>query len=66
MVIINNRDKVEWEEKMTIRDLLNKLNYTYSLITVTVNEELIQKDDYEIFEIPDNSNITIFHLAHGG
>ena len=66
MILVNDRDKVKWKENMTVRDLLKIMNYTYTLITVAVNGKLVQKEDYDSFKIPDNSDINIFHLAHGG
>ena len=66
MITINNRDKLEWNESMTVRDVLNAMGHVYSLITVTVNENIIEDEDFDTFKIPDNSQICVFHLAHGG
>jgi thiamine biosynthesis protein ThiS len=66
MVTINNRDKVKWHKNMTVKDLLQKMRYSYSLITVTVNGELVPKEDYEEHQIPDKADVIVFHLAHGG
>ena len=66
MVIVNNRDKVKWQKGMSVRDLLQKMHYSYSLITVTVNGELVPKEDYEDYLVPDDADVTVFHLAHGG
>jgi thiamine biosynthesis protein ThiS len=66
VILVNNRDQIEWEKNMTVQDLLKKMNYTYSLITVTVNDELVLKENYDSFKIPDNAKVTVFHLAHGG
>ena len=66
MIIVNDRDKIEWYEGITIQNILDELNWTYSLITVSVNGEIISKEDYDIFMVNDNSQINIFHLAHGG
>jgi sulfur carrier protein ThiS len=54
MVMVNNRDKVKWHKD------------SYSLITVTVNGAFVAKEDYEEYEVPDNADVTVFHLAHGG
>jgi thiamine biosynthesis protein ThiS len=51
---------------MTVRDVLEKMKYTFSLITVTVNGELVQKIDYDTHIVPDNARVSAFHLAHGG
>jgi thiamine biosynthesis protein ThiS len=66
MVTVNNRDKVKWHENMTVRDLLQVMHYSYFLITVTMNGEFVAKEDYEEHLIPDNADVTVFHLAHGG
>jgi thiamine biosynthesis protein ThiS len=66
MILVNNRDKIEWQENMTVRDLLNIMGYDYALITVTVGETYVPEEDYDTFLIPDNVNVTFFHLAHGG
>ena len=66
MVIVNNRDRVNWHRNLSVRDLLQQMSYSYSLITVTVNGELVPKEDYEEHLIPDNAEVTVFHLAHGG
>lgn len=66
MIMVNNRDQIEWKKNMTVQDLLKKMNYTYSLITVTVNDELVLKENYGSFKIPDKAKVTVFHLAHGG
>lgn len=66
MIVVNDRDKIEWHEGITIQDILDKMNWTYSLITVSINGEIVPKEDYDTFIINDNSQISIFHLAHGG
>ncbi len=66
MIIINNRDKIDWQPNLTVSMLLEKLGYSYSLITVTVNDQLIPDEDYYTTLIPDQSSVIVFHLAHGG
>ena len=66
MVTVNNRDKVKWHKDMTVKDLLQVMHYSYSLITVTVNGEFVPREDYEEYEVPDDADVTVFHLAHGG
>jgi thiamine biosynthesis protein ThiS len=66
MILVNNRDKLEWHENMTVRDVLEKMKYTFSMITVTVNGELVQKVDYDTYLVSDNAAVSAFHLAHGG
>lgn len=66
MILVNNRDKIEWQPDLTVALLLEKLDYSYSLITVTINDHLIQDEDYHNTMIPDQASVIVFHLAHGG
>jgi thiamine biosynthesis protein ThiS len=66
MITINNRDKLDWREGMTVRDLLEKMGYSYTLITVTVDDRLVPEEDYDHFTIHDGADVGVFHLAHGG
>jgi thiamine biosynthesis protein ThiS len=66
VIIVNNRDKLEWKEGMTVEDLLEEMGYTFKLITVTVNGELVPHEDFDEYEIPDDAEVGVFHLAHGG
>ena len=66
MIIVNNRDKVEWCERMTVQDVLDAMGYDYALITVTIEGTLVPEDDYGTQPVPDGSKVGLFHLAHGG
>jgi len=66
MIIVNNRDKVDWHEGMTAQDVLDAMGYDYALITVTIEGTLVPEDDYETRTVPDGSRVGLFHLAHGG
>ncbi len=66
MIIVNNRDKIEWKEGMTVQDVLDEMNYIYPRITVSVNNQLVPKEDYKSYLIPDEAEVNVFHLAHGG
>lgn len=66
MIIVNDRDRVEWREGLTVQDLLDDMGYSYVLITVTVNDALVAEHDYSHVAVPDGARVTVFHLAHGG
>ena len=66
MIIINNRDKVEWQAEMTVFDLLTKMKYSFHLVTVSVNNQYVPPEDYEEHPVPDDAQVSVFHLAHGG
>lgn len=66
MITINNRDKLEWKPGMTVQDVLDEMGYIYVLITVTVNDELVDDSDYDTYQIPDDASVKAIHIHHGG
>lgn len=51
---------------MTVQDLLDRMSYDFTLLTVTVNGTVVHPDDFEDVEIPDKSDVRVIHLHHGG
>lgn len=66
MITVNNRDKIKYKEGMTVSDLLKKMEYDYSLISVHINEEFVPEDEYSTRTISDGADVAVIHLAHGG
>ena len=66
MILVNNRDKVDWREGMTVQDVLDEMGFDYALITVTVDGTLVREEDYSTHAVSDDSKVGVFHLAHGG
>ena len=66
MIIINNRDPLDWKEGMTVQDVLDLMGFTYKLIMVTVNGQMVEDDEFEQFNIPDNADVKVIHIHHGG
>jgi len=66
MILVNNKEKLEWHEGMTVQDVLDRMGYIYPRITVSVNNHLVLREDYETYTVPDNADVKVFHLAHGG
>ena len=65
MITVNGK-KLEWHSGITIRDIFKAMNYDYALITVTVNESSIHPDDYDSFNVDDESDVKMVHICHGG
>jgi thiamine biosynthesis protein ThiS len=66
MVRVNNRDVIAWKSGMTVSDVLKAMSYDYPLITITVNNTLVPREEYDTCPVPDNAEVIVFHLAHGG
>ena len=65
MVEING-NKVAWEKGLTVRKLLQKMNYTFPMIIVRVNGEHVKKEDWDTFLVPDEAKVQAFHQIAGG
>ncbi len=51
---------------MTINVILKKMNYTFKMLVVKVNGEIVKKADYSTKIIPVAADVKIIHLISGG
>ncbi len=61
-----NQETIDWEENLTIDRVLKIMNYTFKMIVVKVNGELVKKEDYDTKIIPEGAEVQIIHLIAGG
>ena len=66
MILVNNREELEWEEDLTVSDLLRRLRYTFPIIIVYVDGEVVCREDYGSRSIPDGAQVRVIHLIAGG
>lgn len=66
MAISVNKLKMNFKPDETVKQLLKRMNYIFPLIIVKIDNQLIPKEKYSEFLIPDNSEIEIIHLISGG
>jgi len=67
MIRINNgKFKVEWEEGMTVDLLLERCKFTFDMIVVNVNGQVIPRDEYRTYQIQDGDEVGVIHLIAGG
>ena len=65
MIEVNGK-KLAWEEGMTVRRVLQLMNYTFPLIIVRVNGELVNNQDWDTTVIPQGANVQALHQMAGG
>ena len=61
-----NDNPLEWEENMTINTVLTKMKYSFKMLVVKVNGELVKKSEFGNFIIPEEADVKIIHLISGG
>jgi thiamine biosynthesis protein ThiS len=66
MSITVNNKHVQFVERETVSDLLKRMHYTFPLIIVKINGQLIKRNQYDDTIVPDNSNVKVIHLISGG
>ena len=66
MIRVNNRDELEWEEGLTVSALLARFRYTFAHIIVSINGEVVPREEYHTRTIPDGADVRVIHLIAGG
>ena len=65
-MICVNHEEMEWEAGMTVQDVLDRRKYTFPLIVVRVNGEVVRKKEYKSYQVPDGADVKVIHLISGG
>ncbi len=65
MITVNGQE-VEWEEGMNVTRLLEKMGYNFPMLVIKVNGEVVKKDQWDDFLIPDGAEVKAIHLFGGG
>ncbi len=65
MIEVNGHE-IAWRENLSVRELLQACKYSFPLLIVRVNDQLVARSDYDSFKVPDGSKVTIVHLMSGG
>jgi thiamine biosynthesis protein ThiS len=66
MSIIVNGRKTDWIKNESVKELLKRIKYTFPLVVVKINDNLILRSNYEKTIIPDKSKIDVIHMISGG
>ena len=66
MVKVNGEFDVEWEEGMTVRRLLEKMKFTFPMLVVSINGQIVLRDDWDTTLVPDGADVKVLHMVAGG
>lgn len=63
-----NENTMQWAEDLSVSELLKKMGYKLKKPSVLfrVNGEIIRRENWEGYCIPDNAEITVLNLLRGG
>jgi len=65
MITVNKRE-VAWVQNETVQDLLKRMKYTFPLVIVKINNQLIPRNRYQETLVPDEANVDVIHMISGG
>jgi len=65
MITVNKRE-VPWVQNETVHDLLKRMKYTFPLVIVKINNQLIPRNRYQETRVPDQASVDVIHMISGG
>ncbi|PLW93728.1 MAG: thiamine biosynthesis protein ThiS [Marinilabiliales bacterium] len=65
-ISLNNRPESFEQDVLTISEILKLKNFTFRMMVVKINGQLIKKDRYQTAEVTDGDDVQIIHMISGG
>ena len=65
-IVLNNRETELPAEHLTVQGLIHAMNFTFPLIVVKVNGELVKKENYDRVQLRKGDKVDAIHLISGG
>ncbi len=65
MITVNGH-RIDWHEGMTIREILQVMKYSFRLLVIKVNGQLVKREAYDSTTVPDEAEVHVIHLMSGG
>ena len=65
-IILNNREEIFETDQMTISELLAAKNFTFKMLVVKVNTELVRRHEYDKKVVNEGDDVMVLHLITGG
>ncbi|KAF5059288.1 hypothetical protein SDC9_93912 [bioreactor metagenome] len=65
MIKVNNRD-FQWEQGMTVEDIMKIKKFSWPKIIVKINGQHVDEEDYKTTIVNDGDDVQMLHLLAGG
>lgn len=66
-IIVNDiAEEIKDRQTMTVRELLTYKTFTFRMLVIKINNQIVKKDDWETAVIKDGDNVSVIHLMSGG
>jgi thiamine biosynthesis protein ThiS len=65
-IILNNREEEFDGDQLTITELLQLKKFTFKMLVIKVNGQLIKKSEHNTAIVKDGDDVMVLHLISGG
>jgi sulfur carrier protein len=65
-IILNNKEEVFEGDQLTINELLKVKKFTFKMLVIKVNGQMIKKTEYNSAIVHDGDDVMVLHLISGG
>lgn len=65
-ITLNNNPETIEAGQITVRELLNLKRYTFKMLIVKINGQVVKNDEYDNAIIRDGDQVVVLHLISGG
>lgn len=65
-LIVNNREEIIERESLNINELLEEKKFSFKMLVIKVNGQLIKKPEYNSTQLKDGDDVMVLHLISGG
>ena len=65
MILVNGRE-FQWDNDITVEELLKLKKFTYPRIVVVINDNIVPYEMYSSALVKDGDNVQVIHLMAGG
>ncbi|OQA40427.1 MAG: hypothetical protein BWY52_02874 [Chloroflexi bacterium ADurb.Bin325] len=66
MIRVNGQYDVAYRPGMTVQDVLAALKFSFRMIVVKIDGEVVLRKDFATTEVPDGAEMQAIHLISGG
>lgn len=61
-----NGHAIPWEEGMTVRKVLQVMNYTFRMLVIKIDGRLVKRNEYDDTLVPEGADVMVYHMISGG
>lgn len=65
-IILNNKIEEFNSDQFTITELLQAKNFTFKMLVIKVNGQLVKKSEHNTAMVRDGDEVMVLHLISGG